>query len=76
MPSEDRVRRDESGHLGQDLPTQPVARCREAASLGVGQPQPPPAQVLFEHAILCPQVFDDFTLMAIHPARQGHEQNP
>jgi hypothetical protein len=32
--------------------------------------------VLFEHAVLFPHVFDDLELVAIDPARQGHEQNP
>jgi hypothetical protein len=53
-----------------------VAIRRETPSLGVGQPQPPATQVLFENAVLFPQVFDDLGLVAIHPARQRHEQNP
>jgi hypothetical protein len=33
-------------------------------------------QVLLEDAVLLPQVLDDLKLVAIHPARKGHDQDP
>ena len=32
--------------------------------------------MLLEDAVLLPQVFDDLKLVAIHPARKGHGQDP
>jgi hypothetical protein len=32
--------------------------------------------MLFEDAVFFPQVLDDLKLVAIHPARKGHEQDP
>ena len=75
VPSEDRVRRHERGHLGQDTSPQSVALGRESTPLVIGQPETPPAQLLFEDAVLLPHVVDDFQLMAIHPAREGDKED-
>ena len=60
----------------QTLSSEAVTVHGESTSLSIGQPQAPPAQVLLEDAVLLPQVLDDLKLVAIHPARKGHEQDP
>src|SRR2546430_2572893 len=59
MPPQDGVRRDQRRHLTQDLSSEPVAVHGESTSLGIGEPQTPPVQVLLEDAVLFPHVFDD-----------------
>jgi hypothetical protein len=76
MPPQDGVRRDQRRHVTQDLSSEAVAVHGESTSLGISQPQAPPVKVLFEDAVLFPQVLDDFELVAIHPARQCHEDDP
>ena len=46
------------------------------SALGVGQLEVPPSQVFFEHTVLFPQILDDVELVAIHPTRERHEENP
>ena len=60
----------------QALSSEAVTVHGESTALSIGQPQAPPAQVLLEDAVLLPQVLDDLKLVAIHPARKGHEQDP
>jgi hypothetical protein len=56
--------------------TEAVAVLRESTPLGIGQSGAPHTEVLFEDAVLVPQVTDDLNLVAIHPARQRHEEDP
>ena len=63
-------------HLTQDLAAEPVAIHREASSLGIRQPHAPPVQLLAQDAGFFPQVRDNLQLVAIHPTREGHEQDP
>jgi hypothetical protein len=60
----------------KDLAAETVTVHRESTPLGIGQPKASPGQLLFEDAVLFTQVRDDLKLVAIDPARQGHEQNP
>jgi hypothetical protein len=53
-----------------------VAGGREPPALGIREVQAVLTQVLFEDAVLFPQVRDHVKLSAIHPSREGHEQNP
>ena len=53
-----------------------MARRGQSASLWIGQARTSSAQVLFEDAVLFPQVFDHLKLVAIHPPSQGHEEDP
>jgi hypothetical protein len=76
MPPQDRVRRDQRGHLTQDPSPEAVVVCRKSTPLGIGQSQSPPTEVLVEDAVLFPQVLDDLKLVTIHPARQRHEEDP
>jgi hypothetical protein len=58
------------------LPNQAVANGRKQPALGIREVQAVLTQVLFEDAVLFPQVRDHVKLSAIHPSREGHEQNP
>src|ERR1700704_3225157 len=49
---------------------------REPPALGIREVEALLAQVLFEDAVLFAEVGDHFKLSAIHPSREGHEQNP
>ena len=53
-----------------------MPRGREPPALGIREVQALPAQVLFEDAVLFPQVRDDLKLPPIHPSREGDEENP
>jgi len=53
-----------------------MSRRRESTPLRIGKVQATLAQMLFEDAVLFPQVRDDFKLLAIYPGRQGHEEDP
>ena len=68
VPSEDRVGCDARRHLAYDPAPQPLSLGRETAALPVGQPQPSPAQVLLEDAVLFPYVLDHLKLVPIYPA--------
>jgi hypothetical protein len=61
MPPQDGVRRDQRRHATQDLSSEAVAVHGESTSLGISQPQAPPVKVLFEDAVLFPQVLDDLS---------------
>ena len=76
MPPQDGVRRDQRRHLPQDVSSEAVPVHGEPTSLDIGQPQAPPVKVLFQDAVLFSQVLDDLELVAIHPARQCHEDDP
>jgi hypothetical protein len=75
MPSQESVWCDQRCHVTQDLSSEAVAVHSESAALDVGQPQSPAVEVLFEDAVLFPQVLDHLKLVAIHPARERHEEN-
>ena len=53
-----------------------MPRGREPPALGIREGEAPSAQVLFENAVLFPQVSDYLKLPAIHPSREGDEENP
>jgi hypothetical protein len=54
MPPQDGLRRDQRRHVTQGLSSEPVAVHGESTPLDIGQPQAPPAKVLFEDAVLFP----------------------
>jgi hypothetical protein len=75
VPSPDRV----GGHDGRDLPQDPAIESAtfrgEASALIVGQPGAPPRQLASEDPVLLHEVLDHVLLMAVDPAREGHEQH-
>jgi hypothetical protein len=46
---------------------------RKSTPLRIGELQAPPAQVLFEDAVLLPQIGNHLKLAAIHPSGEGDE---
>src|SRR5712671_6055106 len=52
-----------------------MARRRESTPLRIGEMQAPPAQMLFEDAVLFPQIGNHLKLAAIHPPGERDEQN-
>ena len=46
----------------------------ESPALGVGEAQAPTAEMLTQDAVLLLEVRDDLGLVAVHPAREHHEQ--
>ena len=53
-----------------------MTRGREPPALGIREGEASSSQVLFEDAVLFPQVGDYLKLPAIHPSREGDEENP
>ncbi len=75
VPAENRVRRDDAGHLTHDPPAECLASHRESPALGVGQAKRSRTKMLPEDAILLPEIVDAIFLVASHPASQGqHEE--
>src|SRR5439155_6084598 len=68
VPAQHRVGRHDRRHLPQDPATEPVAPRREAATLVVGQPYPPPSELLNEDTVLLYQVLDHLLLLAVDPS--------
>ena len=52
---------------------EPLAPRRETAALVVGQPYPPPSQLLPENAVLLHQILDHLLLLAVEPSGQRNE---
>lgn len=52
-----------------------MGRRRESTPLKIGEVQTPPAQVLFEDAVLFPEIGNHPKLAAIRPAGEGDEQD-
>jgi len=74
VPPQNRLRSDDRGQLPESLSAEALALLGEPPRLGVGEAQPPPAEVLSEHAILFEQVLDGIDLMSVHPACDGEEE--
>ena len=53
-----------------------MPRDREPPALGIREGEAPSTQVLFKNAVLFAQVGDYLKLPAIHPSREGDEENP
>jgi hypothetical protein len=53
----------------------PMGRRRESTPLKIGEVQTPTAQVLFEDAVLFPEIRNHLKLAAIHPPGEGDEQD-
>jgi hypothetical protein len=73
MPSQERAWCDQRCYVTQDLSSEAVPVHSESAALDVGQPQSPAVEVLFEDAVLFPQIGNHLKLAAIHPSGEGDE---
>ena len=51
----------------------PVASAGQPSALGVGQPEPPRAELLEQHAVLFAEVVDDARLPTVEPTRDGED---
>ena len=60
--------------LVEHLPTEDLRLCRQAASLVVIQPERLAFEALLQNPVLLDEVLDDVLLVAVDPARDGHEQ--
>ena len=75
VPAEDRVRRDDTGHLHQCAPAKSLAAHRKSTALGVCEPKRSGTTLLAEDAILLSEIVDQVFLVAIHPPSNGeHEE--
>src|SRR5262245_59431507 len=76
MPSEKRVRRDDRREVTEGLPTEPVGPSGESSPVGIGQAQASPTELPPQKAILCDQISQRLSLLAIEPASDGEKQQP
>ncbi|MBC7974970.1 MAG: hypothetical protein H7138_08295 [Myxococcales bacterium] len=74
VPAQDGVGRDQSGELFQRTSADEAALRAEPPALGIGEAQAPPSELLAQDAVLVLEVRDDLGLVAVHPAREHHEQ--
>ncbi len=74
VPLQDRVRRDDGGHLAQRLAPERPAQYREAPPLLRGKAHTPALALLAEHTVLLDAVGDDARLIAVDEAREREQQ--
>jgi hypothetical protein len=74
VPAQDRVGRDQARELAQPATTDDPALGSQASPLIIGEPQPPPAELLAEDAVLLAQEVDDLELAGVDPARHPQDQ--
>ena len=65
MPAKDRIGGGDARYSCQDSPTELPACRRKTASLIVGQPEPPIAELFLENSVLLPQVFNGSLLLLV-----------
>ena len=74
LPSQDRLGREERPDLTQQVLAQLRGRRRQTDFLRLIEDEALGAQLLAEDVVLEAQVLDHLLLLAIHPARDGHEE--
>jgi hypothetical protein len=74
MPSQNRVWRDNRGHLAQRGTPETVSTHRQPTPLIIREPQPSAAQLGSQNSILFCQVPDHVLLLATEPAGVGGEE--
>jgi hypothetical protein len=75
MPSQQRVRRYDRGHLSQSLTAQPERQGGQSPSVIIGEPQPPSAKLPTEETVLLHQIGDRFLVAAFQPPGQRDQQH-
>ena len=73
VPAQDRVGRDETGHVHEALPAERLAFDCQATPLVIGKAETPVAELFAEDAVLGLEVVDHVLLVAVDPA--GDEQD-
>src|SRR5450759_4087184 len=76
MPGQQRLGRDNRGHLGQNLPSQSFGLGRQATALVIVEPQPTAIELLAKHPVLLAKVVNDLLLALIHPPGNGDHHKP
>ena len=74
MPAEDGVRIAQRPELLQQLAPDRLALGRQAALLLIGQQKSLAANVLTQDSVLLLEILDDLLLPAVHPSRNGYEE--
>jgi hypothetical protein len=76
VPAQDRVRRDQARELVQPATTDDLALDGQASPLVIGEPQPPPGELLAKDSVLLAQEVDDLELAGVDPSRHPQDQEP
>ena len=74
VPGENRVGRDDSGDLLEDLSTEGLALYREPTAFIIGQPKSSATKLSLEDSVLLEQIVDDVLLVTVDPAGEGDQQ--
>ena len=74
IPAQDRVRRDDAGHLGQDPSAEFLAAHGETTPLSVSQAERTTAQLLSEDSILLTEIVDQIFLVTVQPASNREDE--
>jgi len=67
VPSQQRVRRNQSVKLGQHLASKCLGFSGESAPLGISEAKASPTQTLLEHAVLFLEILDHVQLVTVDP---------
>jgi hypothetical protein len=70
VPTEDRVRSDDTGHLHQYAPPKSLAAHRESTALGVGEPKRSGTKLFAEDVILFSEIVQSHLLGGDSPSQQ------
>jgi len=73
MPGQQRLRSDDRIQFEQHAAPEPFGLRRQSPPLAVGEAQALIPQLLPKHSVLFPEVIDQLRLSAVHPARQGDQ---
>jgi hypothetical protein len=73
MPPQNGVGCDDGGDLTQQPTAQPMPAPRQPASVLIGQPEAPSAQLSVEDSVLFDQIRHRLLPLVAPPARQGHQ---
>ena len=76
MPPQNRIGRDDRGHLTQPSPAQAVVAYGQSAAFIIGQPQAPATQLPAEDSILRQEVRSGLLLSMVQPTGQRRKKHP
>jgi hypothetical protein len=75
MPAKDRVRGDDGSNVHETPSTERLPSHRQSPALGIGQPKASATELLFEDAILLPQILDGGFLLTSNPPGHGGDED-
>jgi hypothetical protein len=76
MPSQQGLRRDNGGDLGQNLPPQAFGPDGQSPALIVIEAQSPSTELLAQNPVFLAKVVNDLQLALIHPSGNGDHHKP